>query len=244
VRGEDHVTNSGVQIAIFEALGAQAPRFAHHNLLIRADGEPLSKRDNPLSVRALAEDGYEPMAVAALATLVGTSHPVAPAADLAALAATVSMGDVSRAPATFDPAELVRLNAAIIHEMPPWQDDPREALFWTTVRKNLTFRADAALWRARLDAEPAALRTEAPLDATEKAIVASAAKALPPEPWDETTFGVWTKAVREATGAKGKALFMPLRKALTGAEAGPELGPWIRLLGRETTLARLGAATA
>ncbi|MEM9221047.1 MAG: glutamate--tRNA ligase [Pseudomonadota bacterium] len=242
VRGEDHVTNSGVQIAIFEALGASAPQFAHHNLLVRGDGEPLSKRDNPLSIRRLAQDGYEPLAVASLAVLVGTSHPVAPGESLDQLAKTVALKDVSRGPATFDPAELKRLNAAIVHALPAPATDPREALLWTTVRDNLTFRGDVNLWRERLEADADAISTASPLSGDEKVIVSEALALLPPEPWDEATFGAWTKAVRQQTGAKGKALFMPLRKALTGADSGPELGPWMRLLGHEATVARLEAA--
>lgn len=250
VRGEDHVTNSGVQIAIFEALGAAVPAFAHHNLLTRSDGEPLSKRDNPLSIRRLAADGFEPMAVASLAALVGTSHPVAPMASLDALADTVALGDVSRGPATFDPAELTRLNAAIVHALddsaaPPLPDGTDRALFWQTVRGNLVFRADATLWAERLAATPQALLGEAAgvgFDAEERAVAAAAAEALALGEWNEATFKAMTKAVRERTGAKGKALFLPLRKALTGVEAGPELGPWLQLLGKERAVARLEAA--
>ncbi|GAB5377953.1 MAG: glutamate--tRNA ligase [Acuticoccus sp.] len=251
VRGEDHVTNSGVQIAIFEALEAAVPAFAHHNLLTRSDGEPLSKRDNPLSIRRLAEDGYEPMAVASLAALVGTSHPAAAAPDLETLARTVALGDISRGPAMFDPTELTRLNAALVHELDAAEAAPAlpegfdAALFWQTVRGNLTFRKDAAVWAARLVASPEALlaRDDAPAIAPDDhAVLVTAAEVLADLPFDGETYRNWTKAVRERTGAKGKALFLPLRKALTGAEAGPELAPWLMLLGKERALARLASA--
>ncbi|WMS41226.1 glutamate--tRNA ligase [Acuticoccus sp. MNP-M23] len=253
VRGEDHVTNTGVQIALFEALGAPVPAFAHHNLLTRTDGEPLSKRDNPLSIRALAAAGFEPMAVASLGALTGTSHPVAPAADLAALASTVSLGDMSRGPAMFDPAELERLNAAIVHALPVAAIErelaeqglagPEAAAFWETVQGNLTFRHELGGWAERLAQAPDTVMAGAdPLSAEDRAVVAAAAEALPAEPWDDATFGAWTKAVRAETGAKGKALFMPLRRALTGTASGPELGPWLHLLGRQRALDRLSAA--
>ena len=251
VRGEDHITNTGVQIAIFEALGAEPPRFAHHNLLTRSDGEPLSKRDNPLSIRQLAADGYEPMAVASLAALVGTSHPVAPAADLAALADTVALSDVSRGPATFDPAELSRINAAIVHELGPDAappiDDPQidPAAFWQTVRGNLAFRADAGLWVHRATAPAAELLAGMPVPGEEeRAVLAAAADALTDLPWGEDTFAALAKAVRARTGAKGKALFLPLRQALTGAASGPELGPWLALIGKARAAERLAAAAA
>jgi len=253
VRGEDHVTNTGVQIALFEALDAALPAFAHHNLLTRSDGEPLSKRDNPLSIRALAEAGYEPMAVASLAVLTGTSHPVAPAADLGALGDITALGDISRGPATFDPAELDRLNAAIVHALPVEAiadglaahglTGARAAAFWQTVRANLTFRDQLGVWAARLAAEADVVMADAaPLSDEERAVVGNARALLPAEPWDEGTFGAWTKAVRQQTGAKGKALFMPLRRALTGLESGPELGPWLHLLGHDRAADRLDAA--
>jgi len=254
VRGEDHVTNTGVQIALFEALGAAPPAFAHHNLLVRADGEPLSKRDNPLSLRRLSQDGYEPMAAASLAALVGTSRPLAPAADIAALAAAVRLCDVSRAPATFDLADLVRLNAAIVHELPfasvaadipRCVDDPDA--FWHTVRGNLAFRHEVRAWAERLAAPASALVADPAfpqLVDAERAVCAAAADALGDLPWDGEIASRVTALVRERTGARGKALFMPLRKALTGAEAGPELSPWLRLLGRERAIARLEAAAA
>ncbi len=253
IRGEDHVTNTGVQVALFEALEAEVPAFAHHNLLTRSDGEPLSKRDNPLSIRALAAAGYEPMAVASLAALTGTSHSVAPGRDLAALARTVKLDDVSRGPATFDPMELDRLNAVIVHSLPAAAIAPElgrhglrgdeAAAFWETVRGNLIFRRELGQWAERLAEAPDAVMLGAqPLDDEERTVVSAARDALPSEPWDDTTFATWTTTVRAETGAKGRALFMPLRRVLTGTGSGPELGPWLRLLGRERTLARLEAA--
>lgn len=248
VRGEDHVTNTGVQIALFEALGATPPAFAHHNLLVRADGEPLSKRDNPLSVARLRAAGYEPMAVASLAALVGTSEPVRAVHDLDALADAVPMSAVSRGPATFDPAELDRLNAALLHAMPfetvrDWleqetgKSDPR---FWEAVRGNLAFRHEALEWHAILSA-PAAPPRVTPED---RAVLEAARAALPPEPWDEATFRAWTDAVKGETGRKGRALFMPLRLALTGRTSGPEMGPLMGLLGRDAVAERLDRALA
>ena len=76
IRGDDHVTNTGVQIALFKALGAVPPVFGHHNLLTTASGEGLSKRSGALSIASLADSGLEPMAVASLAVLIGTSESV------------------------------------------------------------------------------------------------------------------------------------------------------------------------
>jgi glutamyl-tRNA synthetase len=245
IRGEDHVVNTGVQIELFEALGATPPTFAHVNLLTTTTGEGLSKRTGALSLKSLREDGVEPMAVAALAVLVGTSKPVEPFADMDALASAVSLSDVSHGAAKFDPAELEALNARIVHALPyPAVAERLAALgvgggatFWDAVKGNLVRVRDAADWW------PVVAGPLAPV-IDDPAFAAGAMSLLPPEPWDETTFPAWADAVKGATGAKGKALFMPLRRALTARDHGPELKTLLPLIGRARVLARLAGETA
>ena len=241
IRGDDHVTNTGVQIAIFEALGAKAPGFGHHNLLTTASGEGLSKRLGSLSLQALAEDHYEPMAVASLATLIGTSGAVEAVATMEELVSRFDIGSVTKSAAKFDVGELDKLNAKLVHELAYETVATRlgaagagggEA-FWLAVRGNLDKVEDAAFWWHRIES------ATPQIDAEDAEFIQSAAGLLPEEPWDETTWGVWTAAVKEATGRKGKGLFMPLRKALTGESHGPELAALLPLIGRERTLARL-----
>lgn len=245
IRGEDHVTNTAVQIQIFEALGAKAPAFAHHSLLITASGEGLSKRLGHLSIRGLREAGLEPQAVASLAVLVGSAEAVRPVADLNELARLIDFAHISRAPAKFDEHELVHLNARLIHEMPyeaarsrlaALDADGGEA-FWNAVRGNLTKLSDAAQWWN-------VVRGPVTPVIEDKAFIETAAGLLPEEPWDATTWKAWTEAVKGATGVKGKALFMPLRLALTGLDHGPELGALLPLIGRERAKARLSGQAA
>jgi glutamyl-tRNA synthetase len=241
IRGEDHVVNTGVQIQIFRALGAEEPVFGHHNLLTTIEGDGLSKRTGALSLRSLREAGQEPMAVASLATLIGSSDKVTAMPTMAALAATVDLGHLSRAPAKFDPGDLDALTAQLVHAMP--YDSVKDRLaalgigggeaFWTAVRGNCTKIPDAAQWWAVIEG-PIAPTTE------DDAFVAAAKAALPDEPWNDTTWSTWTKAVQQATGRKGKDLFMPLRRILTGLEHGPELKMLLPLIGRERALQRLG----
>ncbi|MDB5557252.1 MAG: glutamate--tRNA ligase [Enterovirga sp.] len=241
VRGEDHVTNTGVQIQLFEALGAPAPAFGHHNLLTTVSGEGLSKRSGALSLRQLAEDGYEPLAIAALAVLVGSSEAVRPVASLAELGSLVDLAHISRAPAKFDESELDALNARFVHAMPYAVARPRlEDLrigggedFWNAVRANLGRFGDALRWWGVVEG-PVAPRIDDP------ALVATALRLLPPEPWDATTWKLWTDAVRAETGLKGRALFLPLRLALTGLDHGPELAALLPLIGPERVRERLG----
>jgi glutamyl-tRNA synthetase len=244
IRGEDHVTNTAVQIQIFEALSGAAPRFAHHNLLTLASGEGLSKRSGHLSLGTLRETGYEPNAVAALAVLTGTSHNVEAIAELDELIEKVALSDISHSPAKFDPSELDALNARTLHRMAFAQVEERlrslgidaNEEFWLAVRGNLARLSDAMAWW-RVCASDEAFPGEDP------ALLAAALPLLPGEPWDHATWSLWTKAVGAVTGKKGRALFHPLRLALTGREQGPELKLLLPLIGRERAARRLAAAS-
>jgi glutamyl-tRNA synthetase len=245
VRGEDHVTNSAVQIQLFEALGATAPKFAHHSLLVGADGQALSKRLGALSVESLRNDGLEPLAVTCHAALLGTSEAVAPYPSLDELATHVDLSKLSRAPGRFDVEELKALNARLLHMLPFEAVAPRlQAMglnvsdaVWDAVRGNIATLSDVRTWIEVVEG-PMAPRIE------DAAFCAKAAGLLPPTPWGPDTWSAWTTSVREATGIKGKALFHPLRLALTAREAGPELRALLPLIGRERAEARLNGRSA
>jgi glutamyl-tRNA synthetase len=246
IRGDDHVTNSGVQIAIFKALGAEPPVFGHHNLLTTVSGEGLSKRSGALSVGSLRESGYEPMSVASLAILIGTSESVSAAIDMDALAERFDLAAISKSSAKFDPAELDTLNRALLHDMPFEKAKERlEALgisgdqaeaFWATVRGNLERFNDAAHWWQIINGD---LPEKPELAEEDQVFVQEALKLLPAAPWDKQTWKTWTDAVKIATGRKGKTLFMPLRIALTGQAHGPELADLLVLIGPDRTKIRL-----
>ncbi|MCB1479593.1 MAG: glutamate--tRNA ligase, partial [Rhodobiaceae bacterium] len=253
IRGEDHVTNTGVQIEIFNAMGAEAPAFAHHNLLVDAKGEALSKRLGSLSIQGLREAGYEPQAVAALAVLIGTSLPVEPVRDISDLAGHFDLSAISRSPARFDPAELDGLNARTVHgfsyadvkdRLAALGCDGGEAL-WDAVSQNLEKLDDAQYWAAIVKGtDVPELAGGVELTDEDRAYLASALEALPPEPWDSETWKAWTGALKEKTGRKGRGLFMPLRVALTGRSSGPEMAALLPLIGNSRTSARLRAHSA
>lgn len=241
IRGEDHVSNTGTQIEIFEALGGAVPFFAHHNLLTGADGEGLSKRIGSLSLMELRENGYEPMAVAIMATLTGTSLPLIPHADLMSIGRELDLSMISHGAARFDPAELDSLNARILHEMTFAAARPRlaplgldnEAL-WLALRGNLRRFGDI-VELAKLVSGPVA----SVIADEDREYLAAAARLLPEEPWDLGTWDQWIARLKTETGRKGRALFHPLRLALTGLEQGPELKSLLPLIGRKASLARL-----
>lgn len=237
MRGEDHVTNTGVQIEIFRALGGAAPQFAHHSLLIGADGQGLSKRLGALSIEAMREDGLEAAAITSLLARLGTADAVTPERDLTALAQSFDFDRLGRAPARFDPAELEALNAKLLHETPyNAVSDRLEELgvsqeLWNIVRGNITRLRDASLWVEIVENE---------IDPVieDKSLTDQAAELIP-DALDENSWSELTRALMEKMGVKGKKLFMPLRLALTGQSRGPEMAALFPLIGADKARARL-----
>lgn len=245
VRGEDHVTNSGVQIEIFEALGGPVPLFGHFPLLVGADGSALSKRIGSLGVGELVADGYEPMAVLSHLAKIGTSDPVEARLTLQQLSDEFDFAKIGRAPARFDPEELKRVNASVLHQLDyataksklaQYEADKGEA-FWTAVRANLALWPDVKEYASIVDGPITPVIPDA-------AFTAAAAEVLPTGAYDATTWQAFTNAVKEKTGAKGKALFMPLRQALTGMDHGPEMAALFPLIGEDRARKRLQGQAA
>jgi glutamyl-tRNA synthetase len=241
VRGEDHVTNTATQLQMFAALGSPAPAFAHEALLTGAEGK-LSKRLGSLGVAAFKEQGIEPIALLALLARLGTSDPVEPVTDTAPLVAGIDFHRFGRAPARFDEAELAQLNARIIHQTSyeavadrlPAGMGPAG---WEAIRPNLTRIDEADDWWAVVEGSVAAIPA-----AEDRVYLAEAAKAAAAIDWSSDPWHALTGALKDATGRKGKTLFLPLRLALTGREHGPDMAALLPLIGRERALERLKAA--
>lgn len=237
MRGEDHVTNTGVQIEIIRALGGQSLQFAHHSLLVGADGQGLSKRFGSLSIGAMREAGLEPEAITSLLAKLGTADPVAPVIDLHSLASGFDFDRLGRAPARFDMADLESLNAKVLHDMPYEIAAPRigdERLsepVWNVLRSNLDRRADVVKWLDIVFGEIEPVIDDPGLTATAADLIPD---QLTPDSW-----GALTEALSAQTGAKGRKLFMPLRHALTGEARGPEMAMLLPLLSPEKARARL-----
>jgi len=241
VRGEDHVSNTALQLQMFDAMGVAPPRFAHEALLTGAEGK-LSKRLGSLGVDHFREAGIEPQAVIALLARIGTSDPVEPLSDPAPLIAAFDFARFGRAPARFDEAELAQVNARIVHQLPFDSVADRlptgmGAAEWDAVRPNLTRVAEAADWWQVIEgpvAPPA-------FDDETRAYLAQAAAVAEAIDWAGDPWHALTAALKDTTGRKGKALFLPLRQALTGRDHGPDMAALLPLIGRDRTLARLAA---
>lgn len=247
LRGEDHVSNTAVQIQMFTALIAalypaqQIPRFAHEALLVGKEGK-LSKRLGSLGCDAFRERDIEPEAVTALLARLGTSQPVEPIADRKRIVESFDLSTFGRAPAKFDDTELDRLNSAIVHQMafedvadrlPAGMDEAG----WHAVRPNLAHIGEAADWW-RLVTGPIALPR---LEEEDRAYLAEAAAALE---WSDDPWHSLTDALKSRTGRKGKQLFLPLRQALTGLDHGPDMSELLPLIGEDEVRARLERAAA
>lgn len=240
LRGEDHVSNTATQVQMFTALGAAVPRFAHEALLTGAEGK-LSKRLGSLGVSEMREQGIEPEALIALLARLGTSDPVDAALDADALAASFDLGRFGRAPARFDDAELARVNAAVIHRLPFERVAERlpegmGAAAWEAIRPNLNAVAEAADWWQVVTGPVAAPDFESET----RAFLDQAASVAATLDWHLDPWGALTGALKDATGRKGKALFLPLRQALTGMDHGPDMKALLPLIGKDEALRRLG----
>ena len=242
VRGEDHVTNTATQIQMFSALGTVPPHFAHEALLTGTEGK-LSKRLGSLGMDAFQERGIEPLAILALLARLGTSAPVEPVTDIAPLIATIDFAHFGRAPARFDEEELAQLNAKILHQtefaaVADRLPDGVDEAAWCAIRPNIDTLADVGPWWAVVTGDIAAT-----IASEDKPYLAQAAKAAAALNWSEDPWHGLTDALKTSTDRKGKALFLPLRQALTGVDHGPDMKALLPLIGRDRAVARLLAAS-
>lgn len=235
VRGSDHVTNTATQIQIIEALGGTVPTFAHHSLLTGPQGEALSKRLGTLALKDLREAGIAPLAVLSLMARLGSSDPVELRENIAEIVDGFDISKFGSAPTKFDAEDLKPLTARFLAT----QDHtavaaeiasagvPTElaAPFWNVVKDNIATLDDLPTWWAlfRDGAKPM-------IADEDKEFVAQAFDLLGDPPYTADTWSTWTAAVKEASGRKGKQLFMPLRHAVTGLQRGPEMADVMPLL--------------
>ena len=239
VRGEDHVANTAVQIQMFQALGAEPPQFAHEALLVGTEGK-LSKRLGSLGVSSFREKHIEPQAIVALLARIGTSDPVEPIADVEPLIATFDFARFGRAPARFDEEELAQLNQKVVHlldyaDVKARLPEAMDSEAWAVIRPNLHDMGDVDQWWQVVTGPI----SPPEFSAEDREFLSMAHDRLEEL---EASSDLWkdlTGALKEATGRKGKPLFMPLRQALTGLDHGPDMNALLPLIGREVALERL-----
>lgn len=241
IRGEDHVTNSGAQIEVFKALSKHIPTFAHTPLLVGKDGKGLSKRLGSLSMEELKSQGLEPLAICSLLGKIGTSDSIEPRASMNILTSEFSFSKIGRAPARFDEAELELLNGKLLNEL-SYKDVSAKLSeigiiaskdFWELIRSNILKMNDAILWNEIIFKD-----IQGQINEEDKDFCFGAAEMLPSS-ITYNTWSEWTNALKIKYNRKGRNLFMPLRKALTGLDKGPEMAKLIVLLGSDKARERL-----
>lgn len=249
VRGEDHVTNTAVQIQLLKALKdfpgvkTHAMTFAHFSLIVDVSGQGFSKRDGSLSIAKLREEGVEPMAINSVLAKIGTSDAMEPYQDLSVLADAFDFSKFSRSSPKFSADDVHKMNAKYLHSLP--YERVKEKLikllpgvtaeFWDVAGANINHLSEINHWWQVCNGNVDGV-------VEDKAFVATALELLPKDEWTDATWQQWTTAIKEATGRKGKELFMPLRLALTAQPHGPEMKRLLPLIGLETVEARLQRA--
>jgi glutamyl-tRNA synthetase len=238
VRGEDHVTNTATQIQMFDALGAAPPAFAHEALLTGKEGK-LSKRLGSLGMDAFKDMGIEPISIAALLARLGTSDPVEPVPSLEPLIESIDFARFGRAPARFDEEDLEALNARILHQM-PYEDvaarlpEGMDEAAWSAIRPNLMRLSDVESWWSIVRGPVVGERAEEDRD-----FLATAAAVAEGLDWSSDPWSALTAALKASTTRTGKSLFLPLRRALTAMDHGPDMKALLPLIDKNDAISRL-----
>lgn len=240
IRGEDHVTNSAIQVEMFRSLGKEAPVFGHHPLLVDENGDPFSKRNSAVSIKGLMEDNYEPMAINSLNASIGTSIEINTFKSLNDIADRINLNQVARAPARFSINQLSKLNSDILSQLDNKIISKRLSIkninfdekIWNVIKSNIDNLSEYEKWDKIIKGS---IKT----DNLDSDYMKLAESLLPPEPWDEDTWGKWISSIKEISDKKGKDLFLPLRMAITGQSYGPELKNIILLMGYDKIKYRL-----
>ena len=240
IRGEDHVTNSAIQVEMFRSLGKEAPIFGHHPLLVDENGDPFSKRNSAVSIKGLMEDNYEPMAINSLNASIGTSIEINTFKSLNDIADRINLNQVARAPARFSMNQLSKLNSDILSQLDNKIISERLSIkninfdekIWNVIKSNIKNLSEYEKWDKIIKGS---IKT----DNLDSDYMKLAESLLPHEPWDEDTWGKWISSIKEVSDKKGKDLFLPLRMAITGQNYGPELKNIILLMGYDKIKYRL-----
>ena len=240
IRGEDHVTNSAIQVEMFRSLGKEAPIFGHHPLLVDENGDPFSKRNSAVSIKGLMEDNYEPMAINSLNASIGTSIEINTFKSLNDIADRINLNQVARAPARFSMNQLSKLNSDILSQLDNKIISERLSIkninfdekIWNVIKSNIENLSEYEKWDKIIKGS---IKT----DNLDSDFMKLAESLLPHEPWDEDTWGKWISSIKEVSDKKGKDLFLPLRMAITGQSYGPELKNIILLMGYDKIKYRL-----
>ena len=240
IRGDDHTSNTAVQIEIINAIDKNRITFAHHALLKASSGDKLSKRDNVISIDSFRKSNLEPLAILSLLATIGTSQSIELKDSINQIISEFKLETISTSPGRIEidvlnalnKKQVQKLNFDEVSERLKNIDEKIDEKFWNTIRSNLETVEGVKQWSDIVFDSKL-------IEAEDKEYIKSAMELIPDDPWDENTWELWTSAIKEKTGRKGKELFLPLREAFTGMSHGPEMKLLIQLIGREKILERV-----
>ena len=240
IRGDDHTSNTAVQVEIINALDQNKITFAHHALLKASSGDKLSKRDNVISISSFREANMEPISILSLLATIGTSNSIELKDNIDQIKSEFKLSTISTSPGRIEidvlnalnKKQVQKYNFSEIEERLKKIDEKIDQKFWETIRGNLNVVEDIKQWTDIV------FNSET-IKPSDKDYIKIAIELIPDDPWNDETWGLWTSAIKEKTGRKGKELFLPLREAFTGLNHGPEMKLLIQLLGREKIIERV-----
>ena len=240
IRGDDHTSNTAVQVEIINALDQNKITFAHHALLKASSGDKLSKRDNVISISSFREANMEPISILSLLATIGTSNSIELKDNIDQIKSEFKLSTISTSPGRIEidvlnalnKKQVQKYNFGEIEERLKKIDEKIDQKFWETIRGNLNVVEDIKQWTDIV------FNSET-IKPSDKDYIKIAMELIPDDPWNDETWGLWTSAIKEKTGRKGKELFLPLREAFTGLNHGPEMKLLIQLLGREKIIERV-----
>ena len=240
IRGDDHTSNTAVQVEIINALDQNKITFAHHALLKASSGDKLSKRDNVISISSFREANMEPISILSLLATIGTSNSIELKDNIDQIKSEFKLSTISTSPGRIEidvlnalnKKQVQKYNFSEIEERLKKIDEKIDQKFWETIRGNLNVVEDIKQWTDIV------FNSET-IKPSDKDYIKIAMELIPDDPWNDETWGIWTSAIKEKTGRKGKELFLPLREAFTGLNHGPEMKLLIQLLGREKIIERV-----
>ena len=242
IRGEDHITNTAFHIQLFKSLNAKIPHFGHHPFLTDEEGKSFGKRLDSISIQKMYEDGFESLTLLNYLLSIGTRKNLSKEKNIDKLVNNFNIDNLASSSPKFSISVLKLLNKDLLQSY-DFSDTKKKFIdlnikdasedFWIFIKNNINYFSESLDWIKVINSTE--IYIQEPND-----YLNAAAELLPEDPYDETTWDVWTDLIKNKTGKKGKELFMPIRFALTGREKGPELKYLLPLLTKEHILKKLG----
>jgi glutamyl-tRNA synthetase len=235
MRGEDHVSNTAVQVQVMQALGYTPPQFGHMALLKMKEGK-ISKREGGGDVQSLREEGVFPLVLASYLAKIGTSDAIELAASMQELVQQFSVSKLGRAMANYDPEEVARLNHKYwrnisYEEMQTllpndWQRERVTKEIWGVIQSDVNSKADIGNWLTIIYGGVVTNLADSDAEYLEQI------SNFIPEDLNNNSWNEFVEKTKQETGRKGKELFMPIRNVLTAGVHGPELDRLFYILGK------------